>query len=99
ESGVVRCGGGRYTTYRVMARDVVVAALGRAEARRRPSGTADLPLLGAAALSELDRLGRSLEGSMAAYDGVAAGRLVSRHGTEAPAVLALGRELGLVAGD
>src|SRR5204862_1720690 len=41
KSGVVRIGGGKYTTYRVMARDVVDAALGRAEARRRPSGTAE----------------------------------------------------------
>jgi glycerol-3-phosphate dehydrogenase len=41
----VRIGGGsKYTTYRVMAADVVNAALGRDEgARARPSATADLP--------------------------------------------------------
>ena len=98
-SGLVRIGGGKYTTYRVMARDVVDAALGRDEAKRRPSRTSDLPLLGAAALSELDRLGRALGGSTAGGDPVAATRLVARHGTEAPAVLGLGRDLGLVAGD
>jgi glycerol-3-phosphate dehydrogenase len=98
-SGLVRIGGGKYTTYRVMARDAVDAALGRGDARRRPSGTGELPLLGGAPLADLGRLSRSLDGSVATLDGVAATRLVARHGTEARAVLELGRELGLVAGD
>jgi len=98
-SGLVRIGGGKYTTYRVMARDVVDAALGRDAARRQPSRTADWPLLGAAALSDLDRLGRALGGSTAGADPVAATRLVSRHGTEARDVLALGQELDLTAAD
>jgi glycerol-3-phosphate dehydrogenase len=46
EAGVVRIGGGKYTTYRVMARDTIDAALGRDEARRRPSATTGQPLLG-----------------------------------------------------
>jgi len=94
-SGLVRISGGKYTTYRVMARDVVDASLGRAEARRRPSGTAELPLIGAAARGDLDRLAVDLalhEG----LDGLIARRLVDRHGTEAREVLALGRELDLV---
>ena len=43
-SGVVRIGGGKYTTYRVMARDVIDAVLGRGRAaaperhRRAPAG-------------------------------------------------------------
>ncbi|MBI3751529.1 MAG: glycerol-3-phosphate dehydrogenase/oxidase [Chloroflexi bacterium] len=98
-SGLVRIGGGKYTTYRVMARDVVDAALGKQETRRRPSATAELPLLGAAATDELDRLARALGGMTDGADPVAASRLVSRHGTHAPAVLELGREIGLVAGD
>jgi glycerol-3-phosphate dehydrogenase len=98
-NGLVRIGGGKYTTYRVMARDVVDAALGRDDAQRRPSGTADQPLLGAAPLADLDRLERGLGGSLAAGDPVAADRLVRRHGTEASAVLALGRDLGLAAAD
>jgi glycerol-3-phosphate dehydrogenase len=97
--GLVRIGGGKYTTYRVMARDVVDAALGRAEARQRPSGTGDLPLFGAASPAELGRLARALDGSVATLVGVAASRLVARHGSEASSVLELGRELGLVAGD
>ncbi len=37
QNGVVRVAGGKYTTYRVMARDVIDAALGRDGARSRPS--------------------------------------------------------------
>ena len=46
-NGVVRIGGGKYTTYRVMARDVIDAVLGR-EARHetRPSATAERRLVG-----------------------------------------------------
>jgi glycerol-3-phosphate dehydrogenase len=95
ESGLVRISGGKYTTYRVMARDVVDAAMGRGFASARPSETADLPLVGAAARPELDDLAvhLALEPDM---DGLTARALVDRHGTEAPDVLALGRELGLV---
>jgi glycerol-3-phosphate dehydrogenase len=94
-SGLVRISGGKYTTYRVMARDVVNASLGRAESKRRPSGTAELPLLGAASREELDRLATrlTLESGLAGH---VARRLVYRHGSEAPEVLALGRELDLV---
>ena len=46
--GVVRIGGGKYTTYRVMARDVIDAVLGRAAAKSRPSETAERRLIGAA---------------------------------------------------
>ena len=98
-SGLVRIGGGKYTTYRVMARDAVDAALGKQEARRRPSATAERPLLGAAAVADLDRLARGLGSTTDGGDPLAAARLVSRHGTLAPAVLDLGRELGLTAGD
>jgi glycerol-3-phosphate dehydrogenase len=97
--GLVRIAGGKYTTYRVMARDAVDAALGRDDARRRPSGTADTAVIGAAPRPDLDRLARSLGASLAGLDPYAARRLVDRHGTEAGAVLELGRELGLVAGD
>ena len=93
-NGLVRIGGGKYTTYRVMARDAVDAALGTAEARRRPSATADLRLVGAADREALDRLAVGL--MAAGLEDAMARRLVDRHGTEAPALLALGRELDLV---
>lgn len=97
-NGVVRIGGGKYTTYRVMARDVVDAALGREIARSRPSATADHHLIGAADRPALDRLAAELS-SIEAVAGAhpeAPARLVSRHGTQAPAVVAMGAELDLL---
>lgn len=95
-NGLVRILGGKYTTYRVMARDAVAAALGPDAARDRPSRTARLRLVGAADRSDLDRLARELAvAGEAGLDDEAAERLVDRHGTDAGAVLALGRELGL----
>jgi glycerol-3-phosphate dehydrogenase len=97
-NGVVRVAGGKYTTYRVMARDVIDAALGRAAARSRPSGTADLRVVGAA--DEAARL--RIAGELATIDSIAdahpeaATRLTARHGTEAPAIAALGGELDLL---
>jgi glycerol-3-phosphate dehydrogenase len=97
-NGVVRIGGGKYTTYRVMARDVIDGALGRDGARRRPSATAERPLVGAAARGTLDRLVAELAADPR-IDRVhpeAGARLVARHGTEAPSVVELGAELGLL---
>jgi glycerol-3-phosphate dehydrogenase len=107
-SGLVRISGGKYTTYRVMARDVVDASLGRTEARRRRSRTADLPLIGAAPRSELDRIAATLVQPLrdaAAARGQTrvtwpervARRLADRYGREAPEVVRLGRELDLAA--
>ena len=96
--GVVGIGGGKYTTYRVMARDVIDAVLGRAAAKARPSQTADRRLVGAV---EPDALGR-IEAELATISAVlevgplAAAQLVARHGSEAPAVVALGAELDLL---
>ena len=97
-NGVVRIGGGKYTTYRVMARDVIDGALGRVEARRRPSATADLALIGSAGRVVLDGIAAEIGAipEIAAAHPEAASRLVSRHGTEATAVVALGRELDLL---
>jgi len=94
-SGVVRIGGGKYTTYRVMARDTIDAALGPAEMKVRPSKTAELPIVGAAPLGDLAVLAARIEhetGLLSAF----ARRLVDRHGTEADAVVGLGRERDLL---
>lgn len=107
-SGLVRISGGKYTTYRVMARDVVDVSLGRTEARRRKSATAELSLVGAAPLAELDEVATSLERPLrdaAAARGQAnakwparvARRLADRYGREAPGVVALAHELDLAA--
>jgi glycerol-3-phosphate dehydrogenase len=95
EAGIVRIGGGKYTTYRVMARDTVDAALGGDEAKRRPSGTAELPLVGAAQIPALGLLATSLARQTGLADAVAL-RLVDRHGARAAEVVALGRQLDLL---
>jgi glycerol-3-phosphate dehydrogenase len=89
-----------------MARDVVDASLGRSEARKRRSQTADLPLVGAAPLDELDQIAASLERPLrdaaamrgetrATWPARVARRLADRYGREAPDVLTLARELNL----
>jgi glycerol-3-phosphate dehydrogenase len=107
-SGLVRISGGKYTTYRVMARDVVDASLGRQEARRRRSGTADLPLIGAAPVSELEQIGASLERPLrdaaaargetrATWPARVGTRLAERYGREAVEVVTMARDLDLAA--
>jgi glycerol-3-phosphate dehydrogenase len=95
---VVRIGGGKYTTYRVMAKDVIDGALGATEARRRPSDTEDRRIIGAADRPALDQIAAELAArpEIAAAHPEAARRLVARHGTEATAVAALGGELDLL---
>jgi glycerol-3-phosphate dehydrogenase len=97
-NGVVRIGGGKYTTYRVMARDVIDAVLGHDEARARPSDTAERRLVGAADRDALDRIAGELSTipAIRAAGPETAARLVARHGTEAPAVVALGAELDML---
>ena len=105
-SGLVRISGGKYTTYRVMARDVVDASLGKRDARRRKSMTAELPLVGAAPRDELDAVAASLERPLrdaaasrgdanATWPGRVARRLADRYGREAADVMALASELDL----
>jgi glycerol-3-phosphate dehydrogenase len=86
--GLVRVSGGKYTTYRVMARDAVDAVLGAEETRRRPSATAELPIIGAAAPAELDALAARLA-ARSRLDREAARTLVDRHGTEADSLIAV----------
>lgn len=97
-NGVVRIGGGKYTTYRVMARDVIDAVLGKDAAHARPSDTAERRLVGAADPDSLARIAAELATvpAIAAVGPDAAARLVSRHGTEAPGVARLGAELDLI---
>jgi glycerol-3-phosphate dehydrogenase len=97
-NGVVRIGGGKYTTYRVMARDVIDAVLGGGAAKARPSQTADRRLVGAAEPDALARIAVELAtiSAVQAVGPPAAPQLVARHGTEAPAVVALGAELDLL---
>ncbi len=92
--GLVRVSGGKYTTYRLMARDAVDTVLGPA-ARTRPTATGELPILGAAPRAELDALAARLarEHELGAE---ATASLVDRHGTEAAGLVAMGRERDLL---
>jgi glycerol-3-phosphate dehydrogenase len=92
-NGVIRVVGGKFTTYRVIGRDAIDAVLGGAAARARPSRTDGLRLVGAADREVLDRLTADL--ARAGHEAALAERLVGRHGTQAPDVLALGATLGL----
>ncbi len=92
--GLVRVSGGKYTTYRLMARQTVDAVLGREEARRRPSGTARLPLRGALPKPAQKRLADRLAPDP--LDARAARALVSRHGSDAELVAELGRSEALL---
>jgi glycerol-3-phosphate dehydrogenase len=96
-NGLVRVSGGKYTTYRQMAEETIDAAL-RVLGERpadRPTRTPTRRLVGAADRPELDRLAASLAQEHNLPPVVAA-RLVARHGTETPDVLALGRECHLL---
>ena len=94
-NGLVRIGGGKYTTYRLMARDAVDAALGPEEAKTRPSATTDLPLVGAASRSVLANLADRISKDTGLTNDQAM-RLTQRHGTEAMAVVELGRRRDLL---
>jgi glycerol-3-phosphate dehydrogenase len=78
--GLVMVAGGKYTTYRVMAADVVDRAARRLGAAVRPSRTADLPLIGADGFAALWRD----RADLARRHGVSAGvveHLLERYGS------------------
>ena len=96
-NGLVRVSGGKYTTYRLMAEQTIDAALGvlGEQAAARPTRTTTRRLVGAADRPALDRIAESLATSASLEPAIAA-RLVARHGTEAPDVVAVGHEAGLL---
>lgn len=98
-NGLVRVSGGKYTTYRMMAEQTVDAVLGVLGDRPadRPTQTVTRRLIGAADRHTLDGIAAALAPEAALAPAVAA-RLVARHGTQAPGVVALGSELGLLHG-
>jgi glycerol-3-phosphate dehydrogenase len=85
--GLVTVRGGKYTTYRRIAKDVVDAALGSAAAGR-PSATADLVLVGGA--------GAPVPTAVAGVDPDVLAALVGRYGSETPELLAMGAQRGLL---
>ncbi len=85
--GLVTVRGGKYTTYRRIAADVVDAALG-ARAKGSPSGTADLVLVGGDSSRAPD--------AAATVEPEVRAALVGRYGSETQDLLAMGAERGLV---
>jgi glycerol-3-phosphate dehydrogenase len=86
--GLLTVRGGKYTTYRRIARDVVDAALG-SRAKGSPSRTADLVLVGGGAAPPVADAPSGLDPELLAP-------LAGRYGSETPLVLALGAERGLL---
>ena len=86
--GIVVIAGGKYTTYRVMAADVVDAAIAELPPGTGPSTTAEIPLVGAVGFAELwagrAALAESSGLSLEAIEG-----LLRRHGDRIVDVLAL----------
>ena len=94
-NGLVRISGGKFTTYRLMAAQTVDAAMGPLPARARPSQTAEVPIIGAAPMAQLNALAAKIADE-SGIDRNRADRLVARFGTQAADVVALGHELGLL---
>lgn len=94
---LVRISGGKYTTYRVMARDGIDAAVRELgfEPKDRPSRTATLALVGAADRESLVGLAERIVDAHGLAPAVAM-RLADRHGTQASEVADLGGREGLL---
>jgi glycerol-3-phosphate dehydrogenase len=85
--GLLTVRGGKYTTYRRIAKDVIDAALGP-KTKGSPSRTADLVLVGGGAAAATD--------APSGLDPEVSAALVGRYGSETPQLLALGAERGLL---
>ncbi|MCC2593833.1 glycerol-3-phosphate dehydrogenase/oxidase [Tessaracoccus sp. OS52] len=85
--GMVAIAGGKLTTYRVMAEDAVDFALGKAEAKRKPSVTKSLPLLGAAGYDAMRNQAAHI-GQKYGFDDDRVKHLLSRYGSELGELLA-----------
>jgi glycerol-3-phosphate dehydrogenase len=86
--GLVSIAGGKYTTYRVMARDAVDVAAGDLPFPVSPSRTQDLPLLGAVGSDQAARRA-GLHPGAAGLSSRQVGHLARRYGTLALRVLDL----------
>jgi glycerol-3-phosphate dehydrogenase len=88
--GLVLVSGGKYTTYRVMARDVIDAAVDHAAIVASPSRTESVPIVGSAGYAQLAARPETLEGS-AGLSHEQVERLLGRYGSLASEVLAPAR--------
>ena len=86
--GLVVIAGGKYTTYRVMAKDAVDVALGKERASELPSITHDVPLLGADGFGAVVRRRDAIAGRYGWSDSRVED-LTDRYGSEIDDLLAL----------
>jgi glycerol-3-phosphate dehydrogenase len=86
--GLFTVRGGKYTTYRRIAKDVIDAALGDRR-QRHPSATEDLVLLGGDGSPARPETTRDIDPAILAA-------LIGRYGSETTSLLALGAERGLL---
>jgi glycerol-3-phosphate dehydrogenase len=96
DSGLISIAGGKYTTYRIMARDAVDLAASRLEANAAPSCTHRLPLLGADGYTSLCKRRADLARDTGLPE-ASVGRLLERYGSlcvDLLAMIADRRELG-----
>ena len=94
--GLTAIAGGKYTTYRVMARDLIDAAAGGLPGPVPPSRTGTLPLVGAAGFAER-RAGRQRLAAASGLPVAQVERLLGRYGSAVDDLLGLVRarpELG-----
>ena len=94
---LVRVSGGKFTTYRLMARDAIDAAIRELglDPKDRPSRTANLALIGATDAGRLSSMAAELSEAHDLSPAVATS-LVHRHGTQAADVAAIGASEGLL---
>jgi len=88
DSGLISVAGGKYTTYRIMAKDAVDLAASRLEANVSPSCTHRTPLLGADGYPAL-RKRRADLAREAGLREASVGRLLGRYGAQCLDLLAL----------
>lgn len=95
EPGVTMIAGGKYTTYRVMAEDLVDSVVEQLGPQRRASVTADLPLLGGDGFEAFRRGEASLVRSTGLPKKTIT-HLLRRHGTDLTVLLEEARAHGLL---
>lgn len=94
EPGVSVIAGGKYTTYRAMARDLIDVAVATSGLSAGPCVTADLPLLGAEGYRHrAGQLTRALR--QAGLDEAVVSHLVRRHGTDVDVLMREAQRHGL----
>ena len=86
--GLVTIAGGKLTTYRVMAKDAVDVALGKARAAELPSITDNVPLLGADGYDAVVRRKAAIAQKYG-WDAARVEHLLDTYGSEIDALLAL----------